>query len=310
MDAVRIEPSANDRGSDLDHSDRDVTMIRVANYLGAALVVGGMLTIGSAHLRAQETDEPEGIIRISDCINPAAPGASQGPTAGNCQTGNCPGAYAAGCPQGGYGHCGNGYCGNGYCGRGGCGNRSCHVCRKFHAFCSWLDPNGGCTVSPDHGWAPPGKVTRWTRPVAYQRFWPGQWTGEPEGGTPVRVAQVYRPTDTTQLGYYYQTVPQWMPNPAMYPGAPNPRQWHQPLCGPGGSYVGMNGCPSGNCPNGGVIDQGTIIDQGTPTPMEENPLPSDGSLPEPPVEPTAPINPPAPAAAEIELQPTPPGSAG
>ena len=38
------------------------------------------------------------------------------------------------------------------------------------------------------------------------------------------------PTDTTQLGYYYQTVPRWHPNPNMVPPAPNPRQWHQPLC--------------------------------------------------------------------------------
>ncbi len=34
------------------------------------------------------------------------------------------------------------------------------------------------------------------------------------------------PTDTTQLGYYYQKVPTWVPVPGMIPPPPQPEEWH------------------------------------------------------------------------------------
>lgn len=34
------------------------------------------------------------------------------------------------------------------------------------------------------------------------------------------------PTDTTQLGYYYQKVPTWAPVPGRIPPAPQPGEWH------------------------------------------------------------------------------------
>ncbi len=187
-------------------------MTRFNSLLGATLAVGGLLAAGSTLLKA---DEPEGIIRISDC----AP--AQGCTNG-CNTGCQPG-------------CGNG-CGNS-CGRG-CGHH-CHCTGHVCRFLSWLDPCGGCALPPDAGWAPPGKVAMWRKPVVYNKFFPDQWTGAPglPAGAGMRAMHVYMPTDTTQLGYYYQTVPQWQPNPAMTPTAPNPNDWHQPLC---------NGCPECN----------------------------------------------------------------
>lgn len=195
--------------------------------LGAIAVVGGMLATGSTLVNAQDSNV-EGIVRISDI----APGQSA-----PCNTGGQPGM--TGCPNG---QCGNGQCGNGQygpCGNGSCGHgygRCYHRCSctgHIHNLLSWLDPLGGCTLPPDHGWAPPGKVPMWRRPVTYTKFYPDGWTGQP--GFPAvpgmpRPGHVYMPTDTTQLGHYYQTVPQWLPVHGMVPGAPNPNDWHQPLC--------------------------------------------------------------------------------
>jgi hypothetical protein len=80
------------------------------------------------------------------------------------------------------------------------------------------------------------------------------------------------PTDTTQLGYYYQHAPAWRPAPA--PGAPIPSQWHRPLCGPGGC---------GMCQGQiiyGEVTPGEVFSEGEPTPADQEtappaPLPAD-----------------------------------
>ncbi|MFQ5731216.1 MAG: hypothetical protein ACE5KM_04580 [Planctomycetaceae bacterium] len=62
-------------------------------------------------------------------------------------------------------------------------------------------------------------------PVVYQRYWPQRWYGDPRRGIPAdapRAPMVFTPTDTTQLGYYYQRAPQWQPAPWMLPRAPGP----------------------------------------------------------------------------------------
>jgi len=89
------------------------------------------------------------------------------------------------------------------------------------------------------------------RGVAYNKFFPDAWTGQPT--VPVvpgmgRPQHVYMPTDTTQLGVYYQQVPRWLPAPGMIPGAPNPTDWHQPLIGGDVGIVGASAtvaCPAG-----------------------------------------------------------------
>lgn len=285
-------------------------MRRVTRFLGATLAVGGLLTIGTAALRAQEADEAEGIIRISDCVDASA-GADANAAFGNgaCQNGTCPSGAcpSMGCPTAG---CPSGPCYN------GCRRRCC-CCKKLHGFLSWLDPHGAGTVSPDHGWAPPGKVAVWRRPVAYHKFWPDAWSGQPASAPVMRVNHVYMPTDTTQLGYYYQQVPKWWPNPAMIPPAPNPYDWHQPLCG--------NGACMSNCNVQGEAIQGEVIESGSqPAPAEapadapatETPaaevksasITSEVNLaPMPPFEPFASgVNPADDAPA---LQPTPPATA-
>jgi hypothetical protein len=91
----------------------------------------------------------------------------------------------------------------------------------------------------------------WRRGVAYNKFFPDAWTGQPSApvvpGMP-RAPWVYMPTDTTQLGFYYQHVPYWQPVYGMVPAAPNPNDWHQPmLAGEEGVYgasaVGVS-CPA------------------------------------------------------------------
>lgn len=153
-------------------------------------------------VRAQDANTP-GIVRISDSrprvsVQPASfhghrPAAVSGGS-GYCPTGDCP----------------SGYCPNGYCqGGGGCFQES--YCKK----------------SPDYGYSPPAKYPLHRRGVAYNTYFPNQWYGLPGGGLAVGAyPMVYQATDTTQLGFTYQHVPFWQPNPNMLPQRPVPAQWH------------------------------------------------------------------------------------
>lgn len=276
---------------------------------GATLAVSGVLTVGFNPLQAQ--DDVEGIIRISDCMPGSSPAASGAdcPQAGNSSygttgycPGNCPNEMGQGCPPGGYGNCPSGY---GHCGSGGCYGR-CHCTQKVYAFLHWLDPHGPCSHSPDHGWAPPGKMPLWRKPVAYNTFFPNSWTGQQGATGGIRAQQVYQPTDTSQMGYYYQHVPYWQPNPAMIPPAPNPTQWHQPLAGGNYGVTEASYCPETTAP----YEIQNVESQPTPTPTpttEELPAPQEPV--EPPAPPPPPIEPSAldlqkPAGAP-ELLPTP-----
>ena len=69
----------------------------------------------------------------------------------------------------------------------------------------------------------------WRRGVAYDKFFPDAWTCQPPAPVVPGMARapwVYMPTDTTQLGFYYQQVPYWQPVAGMVPVAPNPNDWH------------------------------------------------------------------------------------
>ncbi len=114
---------------------------------------------------------------------------------------------------------------------------------------------GRCKVSPGTGYAPPGKAPIVRTNVGYGKYWPDYWSGNGYG-TPIAFnPAVYTPTDTTQLGFYYQTVPTWVPMPWMQPTDPVPSQWHRYGWG-GAAYPGYgnynygpaNGTQGGYCP--------------------------------------------------------------
>ena len=179
-----------------------------------------------------------------------------------------------GCPHGGWG-CPHGA---GYCGT--CGLYGCHPCcaHLMHAL-HWLSPyHGGCTVPPDHGFAPPGHHPMPRAAVTYRRWFPGAWTGEPSAADPnFRYPMVYTPTDTTQLGFYYQRVPVWQRVAGMIPPPPRPNEWHVPAyavghagyCGPQGEAVSGDSAdaPSADADaDSGSSDKPAAIDATSPAP--------------------------------------------
>lgn len=108
--------------------------------------------------------------------------------------------------------------------------------RKFFSPAGvWLsnDPYA-CTLPPDYGFVPPSGMPFIERaPVEYTRYWPNQWYGTPGMNySQEQFPMVYMPTDTTQLGYTYQYVPRWRPNPNMLPPAPNVEEWQRRSCPP------------------------------------------------------------------------------
>jgi hypothetical protein len=79
---------------------------------------------------------------------------------------------------------------------------------------------------PTTGWYPPGRYIMHRHWVPYYKFFPNSWTGQPTPVPQVRLPMVYMPTDTTQLGYYYQHVPHWHAYQGMTPPVPRPVDWH------------------------------------------------------------------------------------
>lgn len=90
-----------------------------------------------------------------------------------------------------------------------------------------------CHTSPGHGWCPPSAQMIQRTPVEYQRYYSSQYMGQrgpAGGGASASYQQIYMPTDTTQLGFYYQRVPTWQPRQGMLPPAPNPSMYHTRDC--------------------------------------------------------------------------------
>lgn len=107
--------------------------------------------------------------------------------------------------------------------------------------------------------------------VIYYRYWPQRFYGQPGYRLAPSFPMVYMPTDTTQLGVYYSRVPQWLPNPRMYPRPPRPDEWNRRvvLAGQAGAYGGVGGAAG---PEGGM-----------PTPSDQPPsMPNLGSASPPP----------------------------
>lgn len=87
-----------------------------------------------------------------------------------------------------------------------------------------------CHTSPGHGWCPPSAQMIQRTNVQYQRYYSNQYMGQPGPSGPAYYPQIYMPTDTTQLGFYYQSVPTWQPRAGMIPPPPNPNMYHTRDC--------------------------------------------------------------------------------
>ncbi len=83
------------------------------------------------------------------------------------------------------------------------------------------------TYNPARGFRPPTTVHVEREAVMYYNYWPAKWYGQPGWHLAPSYPMVYMPTDTTQLGVYYARVPQWQPNPRMYPRPPRPDEWNR-----------------------------------------------------------------------------------
>ncbi|HIF00951.1 MAG TPA: hypothetical protein EYG03_27625 [Planctomycetes bacterium] len=163
----------------------------------------------------------------------------------NCPSGCCTKSCVA---SGGSRRCRQGdYCNNGQCRGNRCsqrsGNEDCFLVR-----CCKTKGSG------DSGWSPPARLPVNRTGGWYQSYWPGKWYGNPGGGFQGGAPMVYQPTDTTQLGYSYNRVPTWRPNPGMIPRVPSPSNYHTRMC-PGQTgcqigttimYNGGSSCPTCN----------------------------------------------------------------
>jgi hypothetical protein len=187
-------------------------------------VLGGFLIGSSLIGHAQDSDTP-GIIRISDAKPPGAVvknvGHGQVVHKGEYHAidGATPnGAFPAGGPD----------CYGGDCPPGDCYGHGCYGHCHGHCHLKGLFREHYCTHSPDHGFSVPEKSPIYRRGVQYNRYYPNSWYGAPGTNISPGVVypMIYQPTDTTQLGFYYQHVPFWMPNPNALPPRPIPSEWH------------------------------------------------------------------------------------
>ena len=91
--------------------------------------------------------------------------------------------------------------------------------------------------------------------VIYYRYWPQRFYGQPGYRLAPSFPMVYMPTDTTQLGVYYSRVPQWLPNPRMYPRPPRPDEWNRRvvLAGQAGGCGGVEGVAAAGRSHAGPV---------------------------------------------------------
>lgn len=303
-------------------------LFQKSNGLVAAALL--LSLTATASVFAQQNPDSAGVVRITDgrvrTAGQPAGGTGIQQTSGwrhqaggmPCSDGSCQSGYGAGgnYVTGGYGI--QGGCPTGNCpGYGDCRSGRCGRCRGcLHGlFCEQC-----CKKSPDYGYSPPSKIPLLRRGVEYSAYYPNQWYGTGGDYCQSSAPMVYQPTDTTQLGFYYQHVPFWQPRPNFVPDRPIPADWHvtppavQASNWGNGCYYGLGcrGCRS--CRhgrhgyNGGYdIMDGCPVDgtmstlsptpvtspsaSGQPTPAEAMTPSSPGSLPaegvEPGTEPTA-----------------------
>lgn len=154
----------------------------------------------------------------------------------------------------------------------------------------------------------------------YSRMFPAKWTGENRGLDPsFRHPLIYMPTDTTQLGYYYQHVPFWRSAANMIPPVPQPAEWHTPDTGV--TFTGYEdvAVPSGygaSCPQEMIVGAAgetaypsaqPVPPVVSPTPVPSNRVPMQEANPEPPYSPepvTPQMVPPAQEASPLPALPS------
>ena len=124
------------------------------------------------------------------------------------------GSYT-GAPVGSYGDCNECPPGHGCC-MHGCNPLACAHCLATYP-CHRLSDALHSYIGVTQSLAQADGIYR--LPVHYQRFWPTHWYGQPGAVYAPTFPMVYMPTDTTQLGFYYQRVPYWQPRPAMLSAA-------------------------------------------------------------------------------------------
>lgn len=182
-----------------------------------------LLSGGAAFSQAQELQQvPAAPQPVPEMAEPAI---GYQPTDWNscpsCQTQHVGGHYAGGavCCQNGGQNCPMGMCVD----DDSCLTRSCLSDTCLGRFCA-------TKAYPDSGWAPPVRLPVNRDQVWYGNYLPQAFYGNPGGGFIANYPQVYQPTDTTQLGYYYHHVPTWQSRPGMIPPTPNPADFHARMC--------------------------------------------------------------------------------
>lgn len=227
-------------------------------------VLGGFLIGSSLIGQAQDNDRP-GIVRITDSRPRGVPIRNAGfHSVGKGEYHDLSRSYNSG-----YGY-GSGDCPDCY---NDCDD-DCKHGRHKHCFREHY-----CKHSPDHGYVSPGKIPIYRQGVQYNSYFPNGWYGTPNGGITGPVyPMIYQPTDTTQLGYYYQHVPFWQPNANALPPRPIPAQWHRKI--PAGQVPWSlhnwghgygQGYGNAYCPPGEGWTDTTNM---TPTPMQNQPAPA------------------------------------
>ena len=296
------------------------TMMLVGLFAGAACAdEGGVMRISDspppgykATTPGAETapPPPAGSGEVVSPNGPAQGGTCEG---GTCEPPTCEGETAE--PRDADGHVVRGSC-LGRC----CLCHHCCCCCCCSALCGHccLTHDGCClcrclgngvrlvvTYNPSKGFRAPTVTPIEREAVVYYRYWPAKWYGEPGFGLRPTFPMVYMPTDTTQLGVYYSRVPQWMPNPGMYPRPPRPDLWNRRVvqvnCPAPNAAPTREGGQPGPTPSGPVI----APESNPPAPTELNPQDLGAPAPPPPGNPQgtppstappapAPVAPPAP----------------
>jgi hypothetical protein len=190
-------------------------------------------------------------------------------------------------------------------GGAGCPDGSCEADCHDPGYCRCL---GHRCYSPSRGFRPPVTTPVYREAVVYHRYWPARWYGQPGWRLAPIYPMVYMPTDTTQLGFYYQRVPQWLPNETMYPPAPRPSDWHRRVVygGVGDGMMAGGDCYGSAAAGGGVMYQGHPGQPGLPPGAMPNGAPPN-AVPPNAVPPNAvppqqqPVPPPAPPEGQTVL---------
>jgi hypothetical protein len=239
------------------------TKFHMSGWIVLAMTLAGVNPALAQTMTSGES--VSGLIRITDNVQ-----GKQIQVHNASQTTNCPSCQQNG---GTVVNSGTTYSDSSYCpecqGRGRCFHG--HLMGKLH----------GPHVSPGTGYVMPNRVPIYRNPVGYTQWYPSYWSGHGYGVPVPFNPAVAVPTDTTQLGYYYNHVPTWTPKPGMLPPIPRPDAWHVRSCN-NGYHGGHGNCP----PNGYVTGSGTVIENSNPADLQ--PMPEDPPLKTAPLKDAAP----------------------